>query len=86
MLSTRDQLQIQGHIQTESEMIEKVIPCKWKSKESHGSNARIRKKKKKKKNTDFKRNCHKRQRYYIMIKEVITVVNIYAPAQEHFNI
>ena len=49
MLSTRDQLQIQGHIQTESEMIEKVIPCKWKSKESHGSNARIRKKKKKKK-------------------------------------
>jgi len=28
-------------------MIEKVIPCKWKSKESHGSNAHIRKKKKK---------------------------------------
>ena len=83
MLSTRDQLQIQGHIQTESEMIEKVIPCKWKSKESHGSNARIRKKKK---NTDFKRNCHKRQIYYIMIKKIITVVNTYAPAQEHLNI
>ena len=30
MLSTRDPLQIQGHIQTESEGMEKDIPCKWK--------------------------------------------------------
>ena len=41
MSSTTDPLQIQGHIQTESELIEKVIPCKWKSEESHGSNAHI---------------------------------------------
>ena len=34
MLSTRDPLQSQGHIQTESEWMEKDIPCKWKSKES----------------------------------------------------
>ena len=34
VLSTRDPLQIQGHIQTESEGMEKDIPCKWKSKES----------------------------------------------------
>ena len=34
MLSTRDPLQTQGHIQTESEGMEKDIPCKWKSKES----------------------------------------------------
>ena len=31
MLSTRDPLQTQGHIQTESEGMEKDIPCKWKS-------------------------------------------------------
>ena len=34
MLSTRDPLQTQGHMQTESEGMEKDIPCKWKSKES----------------------------------------------------
>ena len=32
MLSTRDQLQTQGHKQTESEGMEKDIPCNWKSK------------------------------------------------------
>ena len=32
------------HIQTESERMEKDIPCKWKSKESHISNSYIRKK------------------------------------------
>ena len=42
MLSTRDSLQIQGHIQTESEGMEKAIPCKWKSKESWSSNTHIR--------------------------------------------
>ena len=31
-----------GHIQTESEGMEKDIPCKWKSKESWSSNSRIR--------------------------------------------
>ena len=34
MLSTRDPLQTEGHIQTESEWMEKDIQCKWKSKES----------------------------------------------------
>ena len=42
MLSTRDTLQTKGHIQTESEGIEKDIPCKWKSKESWSSNPRVR--------------------------------------------
>ena len=37
MLSTGDPLQTQGHIQTESEGMEKDIPCKWKSKESWSS-------------------------------------------------
>ena len=39
---TRDQLQIQRHIQTESEVIEKGISCKWKLKESWSSNTHIR--------------------------------------------
>ena len=43
MLSTRDQLQTEGHIQTESGGIEKDIPCKWKAKESWSSNSHIRK-------------------------------------------
>ena len=34
MLPTRDPLQTQGHVQTESEGMEKDIPCKWKPKES----------------------------------------------------
>ena len=35
-------LQIQGHIQTESERMEKYIPCKWEAKESWSSNPPIR--------------------------------------------
>ena len=42
MLSTRDPLQTYGYIQTESEGMEKDIPCKWKSKESWSSNTHIR--------------------------------------------
>ena len=42
MLSTRDPLQTWGHIQTETEGMEKDIPCKWKSKESWSSNTHIR--------------------------------------------
>ena len=37
-LRRRDSIQIYRYIETESEMIEKVIPCKWKSKESRSSN------------------------------------------------
>ena len=33
MLSTRNPLQISRHIQTESERMEKYIPCKWEAKE-----------------------------------------------------
>ena len=32
MLSTRNPLQISRHIQTESERMEKYIPCKWEAK------------------------------------------------------
>ena len=34
MLSTRDAPQNKGHIQTESEGLEKDISCKWRPKES----------------------------------------------------
>ena len=43
MLSTRDTLQIQGHIETESEGKENGIPCKWKSKERWSSKIHIKK-------------------------------------------
>ena len=42
MLSTRDPLQTKGYIQTESEGMEKDIPCKWKSKESWSSKSHIK--------------------------------------------
>ena len=59
--------------------MEKDIPCKWKSKESWGSNTHIRKK-------DFKIKTITRDKegHYIMIKgsiqeEDITIVNMYVP-------
>ena len=42
MLSTRDPHQNKGHIQTESEGLEKDTSCKWSPKESRGSNTYIR--------------------------------------------
>ena len=42
MLSMRDSLQIYGHTQTEGERMEKIIPCKWKQKESWCSNTYIK--------------------------------------------
>ena len=43
MLSTRDPPQNRGHIQTESEGVEKYIPCKQRPKEeSRSSNTHIR--------------------------------------------
>ena len=42
MLPKRDPLQTCGHIQPEREGMEKDIPCKWKSKESWGSNSHLR--------------------------------------------
>ena len=40
MLSTRDPSRNKGRIQTESEGLEKDIPCKWRPKESRTSNAK----------------------------------------------
>ena len=78
MLSTRDQPQNKGHIQTESKGLEKNIPCKWRPKESRNRNTSIKK--------DFKIKAVKRDKegHYIMIKgsiqeEDITIINIYAP-------
>ena len=42
MLSTRDPPQNKGHIQTESEGLEKYISCKWRLKERRTSNTHIR--------------------------------------------
>ena len=42
MLSTRDPPQNKGHIQTESEGLEKDISLKWRPKESRSSNTHIR--------------------------------------------
>ena len=42
MLSTRDPPQNKGHIQMESEGLEKDISCKWRQKESWSSNIHIR--------------------------------------------
>ena len=78
MLSTRDPPQNRGHIQTESEGLEKYIPCKQRSKEA-GVTILISDK------IDFKTKAVKRDKegHYIMIKgsiqEDITIINIYAP-------
>ena len=42
MLSTRDPPQNKGHIQSESEGLEKDIPCKQRPKESRSNNTHIR--------------------------------------------
>ena len=54
MLSTTDPFEIQGHIQTKSDEVEKGIPCKWKSKESWSSKTHIRQNRIK--------DCYKKQR------------------------
>ena len=43
MLFTRDPPQNKGHIQTESEGLEKDISHKWRPKESTNTNTHIRK-------------------------------------------
>ena len=42
MLSARDLPQTKGHVQTESEELEKDISCKWRAKEGRSSNTHIR--------------------------------------------
>ena len=78
MLSTRDPPQNRGQIRTESEGMEKDIPCKQKPKE-RGAAILISDK------IDFKTKAVKRdkQRHNIMIKgsiqeEDIAIINIYA--------
>ena len=77
MLSKRDQPQNRGHIQTESEGLEKDISCKWRPKESR-SPILISDK------IDFEIKALKRDKegYDIMIKgsiqeEDITILNIW---------
>ena len=78
-VSTKDPLQTQRHIQTESKGMEKDILGKWKAKESWSSNSYIRK-------IHFKIKTIRRvnEGHYIMIKGLnqeddVTIVNIYAP-------
>ena len=63
MLPTRDPLQTQKHIKTESKKMEKIIPCKWKPKESQSGNPYFRQ-------IDFKiKNVIRdKEGHYIMIK------------------
>ena len=77
-MSTRDSPQNKGHIQIESEGLEKNIPRKQRPKESRSSNIHIRL-------NDFKIKTVKRDKegHYIMIKgsiqeEDIAIINIYA--------
>ena len=78
MLLTRDPPQNQGHIQTESEGLEKDIPCKQRPEESRSTKLISDK-------IDFKTKAVKREKegHYIIIKgsiqeEDITIINIYA--------
>ena len=71
--------QNKGHIQTESEGMEKDISCKWRPKESRSSNTHIRE------NRLWNKGCEKRQRralhndQRINQEEDITIINRYAP-------
>ena len=77
-MTIRNPLQTSRHIQTESERMEKYIPCKWEAKEA-GVAILISEK------IDLKIKKIRRDKegHYIMIKgsiqeEDITIVNIYA--------
>ena len=79
MLSTRDPPQNKGHIQTESEGLEKDIPCKQRPKKARVALLISDK-------IDFKTKAVKRDKdgHYIMIKgsiqeEDIPIINLYAP-------
>ena len=79
MLSTRHPLQNKGHIQTESEGLEKIFYAKRDQKKARVAILILDK-------IDFKTKAVKRDKegHYIMIKgsiqeEDITIINIYAP-------
>ena len=77
MLSTRHPPQNKGHIQTESEGLEKDIPCKQRPKEAEVAILMSDK-------VDFKTKAVKRDKegHHMMIKgsiqEDIIIINIYA--------
>ena len=73
MLSIRDPFQTQRHLLTERKVLEKDIPCKWKSKESRGSilipdNIHVKIK-------TYKRQERIQDNYQGSIQEDITIVN-----------
>ena len=79
MMSTRDPPQNKGHIQTESEGLEKDISCKWRPKKAEVIILISDK-------IDFEIKAVERDKegHYIMIKvsiqeENITIINIYVP-------
>ena len=79
MLSTRDPLQTQGHIQTESEGLENIFHTNGDQKKAEVAILISEK-------THFEIKAVKRDKegHYIMIKgsiqeEDITIINIYAP-------
>ena len=79
MMSARDPPQTKGHIQTESEGLEKDISRKWRTKKAGVAILTSDK-------IDFKTKPVKidKEGHYIMIKgsiqeEDITIINIYAP-------
>ena len=85
MVSTRDPLHIQGHIQTESEEMEKGTLCKCKLKDSQNSNILLRQKR-----LQNRQNKRDKEGHHTMIKAsfpegAITIVNKYLPNTEHPN-
>ena len=78
-MSIRNTLQTSRHIQTESERMEKYIPCKWGSKKA-GVAILVSDKI----DLKIKKITKDKEGYYIMIKgsiqeEDITIINIQAP-------
>ena len=78
-MSTRDPSQTKGHIQTESEGLEKDISCKWRTKKAGVAILTSDK-------IDFEIKAVKgdKEGHYIVIKGSIqeedrTIINIYAP-------
>ena len=75
MLLIRDSVESKRHTQTESEQMEKVTSCKWKSQESGDSKTHIRQ-------NIFKNKWHQIMIKWKVKKENITLLNIYASNSE----